>query len=432
MENNKIINFEGRRIDSKNLDAMTIGEFKVLMQQAVNGDIIISSCVQDMQEMNRRKELLEKHPNKIWQGTDGKWRTYLPTKDNGRRLLKRSSKAAVEDEIIRYWKDKLENPTIKQVFGEWNDRRLDLKKISPATHLRNQQTFNRHYSEFGDREIKSVEPEEIEEFLEEQISKYDLTAKSFSNLKTVTKGFLRRAKKRKLIDFDVEVLFQELDTSESDFKRRIKEDYQEVFSEDEMPVIMDYLENNLDVQNIAILLMFVTGARVGEIVALKHSDFEGCSFKIRRTESRYKENEVYVCRVKEFPKTQAGVRTAIIPKEFEWLVRKIHILNPFSEYVFMKDGERIHTQAVRMRLKRICAKLHIYHKSPHKIRKTYGSILLDNKIDNQLIIGQMGHTNILCTEEHYHRNRRGIERKQEILSAIPEFRLKEKQSEHKF
>ena len=63
VENNKIINFEGRRIDSKNLDAMTIGEFKVLMQQAVNGDIIISSCVQDKQEMNRRKELLEKHPN---------------------------------------------------------------------------------------------------------------------------------------------------------------------------------------------------------------------------------------------------------------------------------------------------------------------------------------------------------------------------------
>ena len=44
-------------------------------------------------------------------------------------------------------------------------------------------------------------------------------------------------------------------------------------------------------------------------------------------------------------------------------------------------------------------------KSPHKIRKTYGSILLDNHIDNKLIIEQMGRTDIRCTEEHYHRNR---------------------------
>ena len=77
------------------------------------------------------------------------------------------------------------------------------------------------------------------------------------------------------------------------------------------------------------------------------------------------------------------------------------MLNPFSEYVFEKNGERIHTQAIRMRLRRICDKLHIYRKSPHKIRKTYGSILLDNRIDSRLIIGQMDHTNILCTEQHY-------------------------------
>lgn len=102
------------------------------------------------------------------------------------------------------------------------------------------------------------------------------------------------------------------------------------------------------------------------------------------------------------------------------------MLNPFSEYVFEKNGERIHTQAIRMRLRRICDKLHIYRKSPHKIRKTYGSILLDNRIDSRLIIGQMDHTNILCTEQHYHRNRRTVERKQEILSNIPEFQTHQK------
>ncbi len=70
-------------------------------------------------------------------------------------------------------------------------------------------------------------------FPERQLPEHELTAKAFSNLKTATRGFLKRAKKKKLILFNVEELFQELDTSEVDFKKVIKEDYEEVFNEEE-------------------------------------------------------------------------------------------------------------------------------------------------------------------------------------------------------
>lgn len=380
--------------------------------------------VQEQIEMNKRKELLAKHPYRIWEGKDGKWRTYLPDKEKNRKLVKRNTEQSIEDVVAEYWKVQLENPTIREVFTEWNDRRLELKKISDSTHLRNEQIFNRHFSEFGKRKIKSVDQEDIEEFLEEQIPEYNLTSKTFSNLKTITRGFLKRARKRKLIDFNVEELFQEMDVSDSDFHKVIHEDYEEVFDEDEMPKIMEYLIEHPDMSNIAILLMFVTGARIGEVVALKHSDFDGCTFKIRRTETRYKKDGKYICEVKNFPKSHAGVRTAIIPHEYAWIAEKIQHINPFEEYVFVKDGKRVSTHSVRMRLRRVCDKLKIYRKSPHKIRKTYGTILLDNHIDNQLIIGQMGHTNILCTENHYHRNRKGIKKKSIIISSIPEFQNK--------
>lgn len=398
-------------------------EDRELLQYALEHGMIDVSYVQEQMEMNKRKEFLRKHPYEIWEGKDGKWYTYLPDKEKGRTLKKRNSSKEIEDVVVEYWKEQLENPTVLEVFYEWNDRRLELKKISEATHLRNIQIFNRHYSEFGYRLIKNITSDEIEDFLEEQIPKFNLTSKSFSNLKSISKGFLKRAKKRKLVGFNVSELFQELDTSDSDFEKTIKEDFEEVFDEEEMPVIMSYLSENPDAQNIAILIMFVSGARIGEVVTLKHSDFEGLSFKIRRTETRYKKDGKYVCEVKEFPKSQAGVRTAVIPYEYEWLVKKIQLLNPFSEYIFVnKNGERLHTHSIRMRLRRVCDKLGIYRKSPHKIRKTYGTILLDNNVDNQLIIGQMGHTNILCTENHYHRNRRSIERKTEIISSIPDFK----------
>ena len=42
----------------------------------------------------------------------------------------------------------------------------------------------------------------------------------------------------------------------------------------------------------------------------------------------------------------------------------------------------------------------------------------------RLIMEQMGHTDISCTESHYHRNRRSIDAKSQIISSIPEFQAK--------
>ncbi len=395
-----------------------------ILQFIINNGMININDVRDSMEAMKREELLKKHQYKIWQGKDGKWYTYLPDESKGRILKKRTTKKAIEDEVIEYWKTELENPTIREIFDEWNNRRLELKKISSATHLRNKQIFDRHYKEFGNKRIKSVIADDISSFLEEQIPLHNLTTKAFSNLKTVTRGYLKRAKKRKLIAFNVEEIFQDLDTSETDFKKCIKEDYEEVFDEKEMSTMIRYLEQNLDAKNIGILLMFATGMRVGELVALKHDAFDGNTIKIRRTETRYLgEDGKYVYSVKEFPKSEAGVRTVVVPEDYTWLCSKIKILNPFGEYVFTdKNGKRMTTNCIRRRQEQNCRKLGIYRKSPHKIRKTYGSILLDRNVDKRLIIEQMGHTDISCTETHYHRNRKDIEQKSRIISAIPEFK----------
>ena len=70
--------------------------------------IIDLSYVQEKIEMAKRKELLEKHPYKISQGKDGKWRTYLPDQKNGRKLVKRSSLKGVEDVVNKFYQLKKE------------------------------------------------------------------------------------------------------------------------------------------------------------------------------------------------------------------------------------------------------------------------------------------------------------------------------------
>ena len=341
-------------------------------------------------------------------------------------MVKRNNRADIEETIIKHIKKEIENPTIKEVFTEWNDRRVELNKISKPTQERNYQIFKRHYSEFGEMRIKSITEQNISDFLEEQISQFDLSAKYFSNLKGITKGFLKRAKKRGLIDINIDEIFADMDLTDRSFKKSIKEDCQEVFSDQELDKVIEYLIGNLDTKNIGILLMFISGVRVGELVTLKHSDFVENSFNVRRTETRVpKETGGYDYLVKEFPKSAAGVRTVVIPKTFSWLLAKIKLCNPFGEYIFCdENGDRMTTNCIRRRVERMCTKLNLIRKSPHKIRKTYGSILLDNNIDRRFITSQMGHTDITTTENYYHRNRRSIEAKTEILNKVPEFALR--------
>ena len=87
----------------------------------------------------------------------------------------------------------------------------------------------------------------------------------------------------------------------------------------------------------------------------------------------------------------------------------------------MEGDIRIDTFKIRKRLTKICKELGIVHKAPQKIRKTYGSILLDAGIDQKLITDQMGHSDISITEKYYHRNRKSLERKSKIISSIPDF-----------
>ena len=98
--------------------------------------IIDVSSIQSMYEMNKRKELLDKHPYDYCQGKNGKWYVYLPDKEKGRVLKKRNTQKEIEDVVVGYQSELIDNPTIEEVFNEWNDYRLDLKKIEKSSHTR--------------------------------------------------------------------------------------------------------------------------------------------------------------------------------------------------------------------------------------------------------------------------------------------------------
>lgn len=98
-------------------------------------------------------------------------------------------------------------------------------------------------------------------------------------------------------------------------------------------------------------------------------------------------------------------------------------------YLYEK-GKRLTTVSFRNRQYRICKKIGCYPKSPHKLRKTYASLLSDYNVDPKMTIEQMGHTNISCTQGHYFRNRKSLSTKTAILSSIPELQIAQKNNQN--
>ncbi len=102
------------------------------MHYALENGMIDLAYVQEQIELNKRKELLEKHPYRIWEGKDGKWYTYFPDNDAKRVLRKRKTKQDLEKLVCNFWEKKAENPTIHEIFNMWIQKSWSIRKSRKA------------------------------------------------------------------------------------------------------------------------------------------------------------------------------------------------------------------------------------------------------------------------------------------------------------
>ena len=398
------------------IHAFVVAQSNDILRFIIQSGKIDINDIQNRMEAMKRKEMLDKHPYKIWQGQDGKWYTYLPDGE-GRKLKKRKTKKEIENIVISYWKEQIENPTVDEVFENWISKKYEREEISKATCDRYRRQYTEGFSIFGKEKIRSITEYDIEEFMISTLHDKNMTAKGFSNFRTLVFGIFKYAKKMKYISFSITEVVNDIEISRKCFRKNVRSDDELVFMDDELPRVIDYLIENEDIMNIGLLILFKSGLRIGELAALKCEDISKNIIHVHRTEICYENNGERIFEVRDFPKTEAGIRDVIIPEKYVKYVVKASQMSS-GEYLFEIDGKRVRTYQFRNRLKTVCKKTGIVNKSPHKIRKTYASMLIDSGISESVVISQMGHTDIRTTKGFYYRNRNGEEKKIEIINSV--------------
>lgn len=388
-----------------------------ILKYAIENGILDLSYIQEKIEMDKRKELLEKHPYKIWEGKNNRWYTYLPDGEKGRVQKERKSEKDIENVVIDYWREQEENPTINDVFEEWLNKKVERNEISKSTRDRYRRQYKESFSEFGKNRVKDVDECDIEDFMISTIHDKNMTAKGFSNFRTLVFGIFKYAKKKKYVKYSITEIVGDIEISRKSFRRNIKTDAEMVFMENEVPSIMDYLENHLDIINIGLIILFKSGLRIGELAALKCEDIDGNIIHVHRTEIRYEEDGKNKYEVRNFPKTEAGIRDVVIPEKYEGYIH-MAMGSSSGQFLFEKNGTRVKTYTFRKRLYKICKYTNSVKKSPHKVRKTYASILIDGGVSESMIISQMGHTDINTTKNYYYKNRKNDEQKQTVINSL--------------
>ena len=400
---------------------------KELLNFAFENGMIDFNTIQKQFEMNERKKYLEMHKHETWQGKDNGYYTYLPdeTQKKGRKLVRKSTQEKLEDAIIEFYKAEEDVPTINKVFKQWASEKLEFGEICKGTYDRYENDFKKYFvgSILDQKSIRYITEDYLEMFVRKSIAEHNLTVKAYSTLRTLIIGIFKYAKRKKLTNLSISTFFKDLDLSRKAFKRNCKSKESQVFSEDEIPIILDWLRKNPSVENYGIILCFQSGIRVGELAGLKFSDVTGKVLHVQRQEIKYKDEETKKCthKIVDYTKTDAGDRRIILTDNAIQTIKAIRKLNPFGEYMMQNGGRRFWTNTFNDRLYKACDKCGLQRRSMHKIRKTYGTTLIDANVDDSLIMSQMGHSDISTTRKYYYYSNKNLKHNEEQIEQAIAF-----------
>ena len=313
-------------------------------------------------------------------------------------------------------KVQLKKRTILDYYPEWLKVKMAMD-IKSNTAKRYDQDFIRYYKEeplsqeLITTPVTKLKASTLKTWAYQMIQKHDMTRRQYGNCTLIINQILDYLVEHEILTQNV---FRNFRIKKNVFRRTDKKPAEtQIFYEQERSDIIrlstDKAFETKDENFLAIPLMFMTGLRIDECLALNFSDFDPDTHSIyvhasiavvekQRPDGSW-ETRSYEYR--EYLKGNAEAGCIDAPDAcFELLaqVREIH-KDKGIERERLFDVKTPNT--IQMKLYRLCDELGISRRSPHKERKTYISTLINNGADIDYVRSQARHKDLNTTLKSY-------------------------------
>ena len=386
-------------------------------------DIVDISYMRDLMNMKYREQILNDHPARVWQASDGYWKTYLMDENNQRKLVKRKVKKELEDVIVSYYKKK-KDFTFSVYFEEWKEKQKKYG-VSNNTLLKYNSDYKRFFkdSDFEKMDIRKIDEEDITAFMIQVIKRLNLKEKAGNSLWGYISGTFKHARIKRIIsenpcDYVEKKNFMRF------YNRNRKSIEQRTVCNNDLDALLQELHRSQTekpqyIPSYAVELAIYTGMRVGELAALKWGNIKydkdyiliDSSEKFDRIEKEWNIESTKTGKERQFPLSDEI--TNLLNR-----VKKVELKEGYiGEYVFMNENGRVNARSISHCVRYRCKKAGINEKSIHALRRTFNSRMRLAGVSPVIAASLLGHSEQI-NESNYTYDISGMEYKKQIISEI--------------
>lgn len=378
-------------------------------------------------EKERKERVLAKHPYAISPGKDGRWRTYIrdDTRPNHRRQIAKASEEQLKEYLYQYYVGIITADggeiTMASLLEEWLEYKELWVKQSTVNRIRRDWEKYFASSELVTTPIIKLTKIDFDTWIHRLIKEEKLNAHQYGRVRAILNQELDYAEDKGIIEKN---LFRtvKVDTQRVLQREHKKPDHTQVYSPKELDGLCELAWNDFrqraypvhELVPLAVMFMFYTGLRIGEVCVIRYEDIEGSILHVRRM------YELETGRVVEETKGAFGDREVPIVRKAEELVetarqRQQEEGAPDNGFIFSMLDTPVRYTSVSKAFVKYCRKMGISRKSSHKARKTFLSALLDENINLNTVRQIAGHTDERTTLNNYCYDRRDTD---EIIQQL--------------
>jgi len=355
--------------------------------------------------MPRRGENIHRRHDGRW---EGRFLDYYTSKGKAHyKSVYDGSYAGVKAKLksiqAEHTRPALQNIGIETICFEWLDhKKLLLKESSYSKYY---DTICNHIIPFFKHaEINAITLEMLNGFVANlyyhgRVDKLGgLSAKTIRDIIAVLRQLLKYVKQKQHLERFCFDAFQ---------MPKVQQCESNILSVSEHAKLISYIQSNLTMSNVGVLLALYTGVRLGELCALSWDDidFELGTLRITKTLQRIKNVDAIISTKTKIvigqPKSQKSIRTIPIPT---FLLALLIQYKPIkSGFCFLLTGtaKYIEPRTYQTRYATLLKKANLRYVNFHILRHTFASMAIEVGFDMKSLSEILGHSSVRFTLDRY-------------------------------